>query len=156
MKNRIRLALWLVSLLQVLLSASAMQAQQCSAETTVGNYRVICDGYLPPAANAPMVPAKGLDVATADKNGTFNGVGTISVGGVVLAQTVTGTEHINPDCTGTITFTQTLNGQSAPPIDITFLVSEDGDRINGLVVDPGTVFACELRRTSHRRRDEAK
>jgi hypothetical protein len=97
-----------------------------------------------------MVPAKGLDVATADQNGTFNGVGTISVGGVIFAQTVTGTEHINPDCTGAITFTQTLNGQAAPPIDIPFLVSEDGDRINGPVVDAETVFACELRRTSQK------
>src|SRR6267154_2409243 len=62
----------------------------CSAKTTVGKYVVICNGFLSPGLNAPLLPAKLL--AT--------------------------------------------------------IVSEDGDRIDGLVVDPGTVFSCELRRTS--------
>ena len=130
------------------LAASAANAQQCSPKTTAGKYLVVCDGYLPPAPGLPAVPAKELAIATADKNGTFNGNGTISVGGVILQQTVSGTEQLDPDCTGSITFQQTLNGQPAPPIDITFVVSQHGDRINGLVVDAGTVFSCKLTRTS--------
>jgi len=69
-------------------------------------------------------------------------------GGPPLTQTVVGTENLNSDCTGTITYDQKINGQQGPPLDITFFVSDEGDRIDGLVVDPGTVFSCELHRTS--------
>ena len=49
---------------------------------------------------------------------------------------------------GTITYDQKINGQQGPPLDITFFVSDEGDRLDGLVVDPGAVFSCELHRTS--------
>jgi hypothetical protein len=146
MKNRVVLFLTLTAVLFV---TCLLQAQQCSTHTTEGKYLVICDGYLPPGPGAPAVPAKGLVVVTGDKNGNFTGGGKVNVGGFILDQTVTGTEQINSDCTGTITYTQTINGQPAPPLDIQFVVSERGDRIDGLVVDPGTVFSCQLRRMQH-------
>ena len=122
-------------------------AQQCSTRTTTGKYAVVCDGFLTPAPGAPLVPARGLAVATADRKGNFTGSGTISIGGTILQQAVTGTEQLNPDCTGTITYEQTIDGQPGPPLDITFFVSQDGNIIDGLTVDPGTVFACKLTRT---------
>ena len=85
---------------------------------------------------------------TADNGGTFTGSSTVMIGGgPPHTQTVTGTEQLNPDGTGTITYDQKIDNQQAPLLDITFIVSEKGDRIDGLVVDPGTVFSCELRRT---------
>ncbi len=135
-------------LLGLAMMAGTAQAQKCSTKTTTGTYLVICNGYLPPAANAPIVPAKELATVTADQNGNFNGGGTISVGGFLLDQTVSGTEQLGADCTGSISFAQTINGQPGPPLDIKFIVSQNGDRIDGLVVDPGTVFACQLTRTS--------
>ena len=99
-----------------------------------------CDGFLTPGPNAPQLPAKTLATATADKNGNFNGSGTVSVGGVTVTQTLTGTEQINPDCTGTVTYSQTINGQPGPSINITFVVSEGGDQIDGLVTDAGKSF----------------
>ncbi|MBZ5656055.1 MAG: hypothetical protein LAO56_12355 [Acidobacteriia bacterium] len=96
------------------------------------------------------MPAKTLATATADKNGNFNGSGTVSVGGVTVTQTVSGTEQINADCTGTITYAQTINGQPGPPINIAFVVSEGGDQIDGLVTDAGSTFACKLTRTPRR------
>jgi hypothetical protein len=42
----------------VLMAPGSLEAQQCSSNTTVGKYVVVCDGYLSPAPNAPMVPAK--------------------------------------------------------------------------------------------------
>jgi hypothetical protein len=58
----------------------------------------------------PLLPDRGPAVATADRHGTFNGTGTVRVGGGPgLTQTVTGTEQLNSDCTGTITYHQTIN-----------------------------------------------
>jgi hypothetical protein len=72
--------------------------------------------------------------------------GTVSLGGAIVTQTVSGTGQINPDCTGTITYSQTINSQPGPPINITFVVSENGDKIDGLVTDPGAMFARKLLR----------
>jgi hypothetical protein len=148
MKTPINITRWMP--LMLVLAASSIQAQQCSTHTTAGRYVVRCDGFLTPGPNAPQVPAKTLATATADKNGNFNGSGTVSVGGVTVTQTVSGTAQINADCTGTITYTQTINGQPGPSINIAFVVSEGGDQIDGLVTDAGNIFACKLTRT-HRR-----
>src|SRR5882757_4816118 len=124
-------------------------AHGCSAKTTVGKYVVICNGFLSPGLNAPLLPAKLLATTVSDDQGNINGSGTIMIGGgPKISQTVSGTEDLNSNCAGNITYQTTLNGRQGPPLNITFVVSEDGDRIDGLVVDPGTVFSCELRRTS--------
>jgi hypothetical protein len=146
MQNHIA-ALVLAGLFVAPSAAQARDQEKCSTRTTTGKYVVVCNGFLTPAPNAPLVPAKELAVSVADRNGTFTGAGTISVGGTILQQTVKGTEQINPDCTGTITYQQTINGQPGPPLDITFVVSQDGDTIDGLVTDPGAVFACRLTRS---------
>jgi hypothetical protein len=148
MTARPRIGSSLTFLPAFLLLVSSLHAQSCSTLNTVGRYVVACSGFLSPAANAPLVPAKILGTATADYSGTFNGSATASIGGGIVKQTATGTEQLNRDCTGTITYTQTLNGQPGPPLDITFVVSEGGARIDGLVTDPGAVLSCELRRIS--------
>ena len=148
MKTTLHITLW--TLLMLALPARSIQAQQCSTRTTAGRSLVRCDGFLTPGPNAPQVPAKTLAIATADKDGNFNGSGTVSVGGVTDTQTLTGTEQSNPDCTGTVTYSQTINGQPGPPINIAFVVSEGGDEIDGLVTDFGNTFACKLGRTPSR------
>jgi hypothetical protein len=132
----------------VLLAASTMRAQQCSAKTTVGRYVVICEGYLTPGPNAPLTFAKELGVATGDATGTFKGTGTLSLGGEILEHAVNGVAVISPDCTGTITYHQSIDGQPAPDFHDTFVISEGGDRIDGMATDPGSVFSCKLRRIS--------
>ena len=132
--------------LGALAAGQGLDAQQCSTRTTIGRYVVVCNGYLAPAANAPMTPAKLLATASADENGAFTGTGIVTLGGGAIPQTVTGTEKINRDCTGTITYSQTLGGQPGPPLNITFVVSGNGERIDGLVTDAGAVLSCELRR----------
>jgi hypothetical protein len=53
-----------------------------------------------------------------------------------------------PDCTGTIAYEQTINGQPAGTINLAFVVSENGHKIDGLSVDAGAVFSCHLTRIS--------
>lgn len=137
-------------ILALALLATRLEAQQCSTKTTVGRYKVVCDGFLTPGPNAPLLPAKELGTVNADQNGTFTSTdGKISLGGTIVTQTVTGTETLNTDCTGSIAFSQTINGQPAPPLHIDFVVSDNGNKIEGLAVDPGTVFSCRLTRLSN-------
>jgi hypothetical protein len=143
-KSRVVLA----NIIFALLIATQLQAQQCTSRTTVGRYLVRCDGYLSLGVGAPQVPAKTLATTTADRNGHFTGAGTVSLAGAIVTQTVNGTAEVNPDCTGTITYAQTINWQPGPPIDIAFVVSEGGDKIDGLVTDPGSTYSCRLSRLS--------
>jgi hypothetical protein len=158
MKTKYHLVLViLVAVLSAVFAASAA-AQGITPRTTAGTYVVACDGYLtfpspfPPNSNPPtfqFAPAKALGTATADEHGHFTGETVLSVGGfAVVTQTVSGTENLNRDGTGTITYSTTVNGQPGPPLNISFVVSEHGDRIDGLSTDAGTVFACVLRRIS--------
>jgi hypothetical protein len=133
----------------------AHKVDHISTKTTAGRYLVECNGYLSPAANAPLLPAKLLGTANADDEGNFTGSSTVMIGGGPShKQTVTGTEQLNPDGTGTITYDQIIDNQQGPPLDITFVVSKDGDRIDGLATDPGTVFSCNLRRIAKIDRDK--
>lgn len=130
--------------------STCLRAQQCTTKTTQGRYMVTCDGYLRPGPTAPLIPARTLGIATADAEGNFaggpGGGGAFSLGGQILQQSVKGTEQIEPDCTGTITYQQTINGQPVPDLHIAFIVSERGNRIDGIATDPGNVYSCVLRR----------
>jgi hypothetical protein len=158
MTNRLGWMSALVVLLVSLVVAGNASGQAITTRSTAGTYSVICDGYLtfpnpfPPNSNPPsfqFAPAKALGTATADYSGHFTGTTQLSVGGfAVVTQTVTGTEVLNPNGTGTITYATTIDGNPGPPLNITFVVSENGDRFDGLSTDPGTVFACVLRRIS--------
>ena len=128
--------------------ANLMEAQTCSTATTRGKYYVICDGYLTPAANAPLVPAKILSITASDDSGNITGAGSASIGGQIVSQVVTGLEKVNADCTGTVTFAQTIGGRPGPPLNATFYVVDGGDKIYGLITDPGAVMSCILTRTS--------
>jgi hypothetical protein len=138
-----------IELLLLFGTGSKLAAEDaCSASTTVGQYLVVCDGYLTPAPNAPLTPAKVLSVASSNFSGEHNGTGTVSIGGVIVTQQVTGTAKVNPDCTGSVTYAQTINGQPGPPLSFTFVISENGNRLDGLSTNPGSVLSCVLTRTS--------
>jgi hypothetical protein len=144
---KIQIGIGLVGVPAVLFAVGSVCAQQCSSKTTEGRYLITCDGYLVPAPNSPLVPAKILATATADDNGTFRSSDSrLIVGGTLLHQAIVGTEVLNPDCTGTIAYAQTINGQTAPPIHFAFVVSNNGEKIDGLGTDPGTVLSCHLTR----------
>jgi len=137
----------LVSVVFALVVGAAAQ-EKCSADTTAGNYDVKCSGFLSPGPNAPMVPATLLSKASADADGNWSGSGTLSLGGTIVTQDVqsVGPTHTNPDCTGSITYSQTINGQPGPDIHFNYIVGKNGDVIDGIGTDPGSVFSCTLAR----------
>jgi hypothetical protein len=127
--------------------AFAEQGKQCSNRTNTGKYVTVCDGFLTSAPGAPLVPAKLLGFATVDRYGNITGSGTVSLGGVIVQQTVQGTETVNADCIGSITYQTWINGQPGPPLSFTFIISQGGDFANGLSTDSGSGFSCTLTRT---------
>jgi len=136
--------------LGLLLTGAAAGAQQCTARTTVGRYLVVCDGFLMPVPNSPLVPAKELATVVSGSSGTFKSTdGILTLGGIILHSTAIGTGVTKPDCTGTITYQQTINGQAAPDLHIAYVISKNGDAIDGIDTDPGAVFSCHLTRITN-------
>lgn len=88
---------------------------------------------------------QSLGTAVGDWSGKFTGTGKISLGGTIVDQTVSGTSVANSDCTGTITYTQKINGQPAPDINIVGHTLDDGKEIRGMSIDPGVNMTCSLR-----------
>lgn len=148
MFRRIDVCLALLAALGLGLSVFATAQDACTASGIAGKYVVKCNGYISPAPNAPMLPATLLASANATKNGQWTGTGTLSLGGSIVTQDVksVGPAQVNPDCTGSITYSQTINGQPAPDIHFNFIVGEGSRKLDGISIDPGTVFSCTLTR----------
>jgi hypothetical protein len=85
-----RLFLALVAIIAASVPANAQGF--CSAQTIRGSWGITCDGYLTPAPNAPLVPARIL--------GVFTGEATVSLGGTILPRKVAGTAIVSDNCTG--------------------------------------------------------
>jgi len=145
-----RIDIFVVILAGLSLSVFAEAQDACTTNGVAGNYVVTCNGYISPAPNAPMLPATLLASANAAKNGQWSGTGTLSLGGSIVTQDVksVGPAQVNPDCTGKITYSQTINGQPAPDIHFNFIIGKESEKLNGISTDPGTVFSCTLTRVS--------
>ena len=117
----------------------------CDARTTTGNWAFRCEGELP----APtLTPTRSLGTCVVSRTGFFNCTGSVNLGGMVVPQAVQGQAHNNADCTGTIRYEQQIGGQPAPPLDINYVILDDGDTIWGLPINSGGVLSCTLRRVS--------
>ena len=147
-----RTSVYLQACFVLVISSALGRAQdRCSNAGISGTWVVKCNGYLTPGPNAPTVPAALLGKATADKLGNWSGSGgTLSLGGAIVTQEVksVGPAQTNPDCTGSITYSQSINGQPGPDIHFNYIVGKNGDLIDGIGADPGSVFSCTLTRQS--------
>jgi hypothetical protein len=145
-----RFVVAIISMMTLLAPAWA-QSEACSTATIRGTYSVTCSGYLSPAQGAPQAPISLIGTVKADYAGSFAGTGKVSLGGAILDQTVkTATPAVvNSDCTGTITYIQTIGGQAAPPLNIVFHVLDGGKTILGMSVDTGATMSCTLRLMSY-------
>jgi len=131
------------------LALPAFAQTACTPQMTRGLYSVACSGYVSPGPDAPLVPIRALGTVRADFSGSvFTGTATFSLGGTMVEQEVTGTQVLKEDCTGTIKYSVKNNGQSAPDINVRFNVLNGGNKIRGMVTDPGTVMSCTLDRMS--------
>jgi hypothetical protein len=124
-------------------AAHAQYNQQiCSNAVISGTYEVACSGFVTPAGSPAAVPITMLGTAVADESGNWNGATMTSVAGTVFPQTSAGQANTKADCTGTITY----NKGKADEINITYVITGNGDRLRGMSVDKGANLSCTLTR----------
>ena len=140
----------LITFVVVALCVSAVpvlaQGMICSTESIRGNWGVVCSGSITPAPGAPLTQMTALGTAKIDAAGYTTSEATLSVGGGIVTQNVTGQAVVKDDCTGTIKYSVKINGQPAPDINIRFFILDSGKQMRGISVDPGSILACQLHR----------
>lgn len=128
------------------LAAPAHASRSCSADTTQGRWMYACEGTLPGPPAGAQTATRILGACSASRTGVFTCEGTANLGGLILSQGLVGQALTQASCRGTISYTQTIGGAPAPNLDIEYVISERGERIDGLPVNSGGVLACVLRR----------
>jgi hypothetical protein len=139
-----RFILTICSTLLLLTPAWAQETAACTTATIRGTYSVTCSGFLSPAPGAPQAPASLLGTVTTTWNGAIAGATKMSIAGTIVDETVTGTATVNSDCTGSVSYTQKINGQAAPNLNVVFNIVNFGKEMNGMSIDAGATLLCKL------------
>jgi hypothetical protein len=115
------------------LSAHEEARRGCSNRTLRGDYGVMVSGVraLGPAVTESFI---GTAIRTYDGRGNFeqvdNSHGTVS--GAMSNVQASGTYTVNADCSGT----STLRIPGAPPIETAFVVVNQGNEVDDIVMSP--------------------
>jgi len=119
----------------------------CTAAKIKGTYGFFQQGSIVGIAPIP-VPAADVGIFHADGNGNLTGSEVVNVGGQVFSDTFTdGTYVVNPDCTGTATWTAEFSDGRPPQTRTASLVVTDKfDEIYILSTAPGTVLVGTARK----------
>jgi hypothetical protein len=121
------------------------ESSTCSLQSLNGRYSVEAAGTVVaqlPGLPAPPFPFGEVGIDTFTSTGTFSGQVTVNFGGLVAPVTVTGTYTLNPDCTGTRTYSTSV-GLVAHDA---FVVTDGGRSLLVTQTDPFAVVQRKLRR----------
>ena len=131
-------------LLGLMLSISTLHGQtnspQCTNRLISGNYAFSVEGIkLGGPPGSPIGPMRGVAFTEFDGQNTVTQVDTIVVNGMQTSSfseaEAVGTYTVNPNCTGTFNLTFP-SGDPRPPITVDFVISENGNQIDSVVVAP--------------------
>ena len=126
--------------LGLMINSTQAQATVCSNATIRGTYAFTLHGqiFLP---NGGTVLLDGLSKQTFDGNGHFTQVDAVAENGVLTPgwRPGSGTYSLNPDCTGT----QTISVPGLPDLHLQIVVSQSGNKIRQVVIDPGLATTAE-------------
>ena len=110
----------------------------CSTATLNGNYIYAQDGYQN-SARKPFAQA-GRD--TFDGKGNISGVFSGNFNGTIVRGDYAGTYTVNPDCSGSATFTDNLNQTS----HFDMYVADEGNELVYVQTDENSITAAYERR----------
>jgi len=114
----------------------------CSNATLKGTFAHRGAGFITAPAGLAG-PLAHVGTVTFDGKGGVTATGIVSQNGNIVPATEIGTYAVNPDCTGTYT-------TQVSPVGITshiyFVIDDNGDEVQILETDAGTVIAGVLRR----------
>ncbi len=108
----------------------------CSNATLRGTYSDQDTGTI-----VGVGPFAGVNLDTFDGKGNITISGMSSLNGSVSPGVEIGTYQVNPDCTGT--YTVTGGGFT---IDAFFVIDQDGNELQIVITDPGSVINCVARK----------
>ena len=110
----------------------------CSTRSLQGDYGLVGTGVrgLGPGVSETF---STVSMVTYDGEGGFTAVGVShgQITGVRAGLPVSGTYHVNPDCTGG----QTTNIPGVPPLEDSFVIVDNGHEVRTVVTAPATTIA---------------
>jgi len=137
---KIRIPALMFALAVAPFSAIPADASVCNNATIRGDYAYTIHGqvFVP---NGPVLAIDGLARTTFDGQGNVFELDAVAANGNMAPGWVpnTGIYSVNPDCTGTITVT---NGNQ-PLIHLQIIISQSGNTIHEMVIDPGFATTSE-------------
>ena len=114
----------------------AAKAAGCSNATLKGGYSDQDTGTI-----VGVGPFAAVNLDTFDGKGKLTISGISSVNGSISAGVLTGTYHVNPDCTGTYT----VSGGGLT-VDAFFVIDQAGNELQIVIIDSGNVINCVARK----------
>jgi len=113
----------------------------CSNATLKGTFSDKDTGFIvaPPQFAGPFV---GVNLEVFDGTGGMTSTGMGSLNGNITTGTFKGTYTVNSDCTGTYSGLNSLG----LTIHAFFVISDGGNQLDIVIIDPGTVISCVARR----------
>jgi hypothetical protein len=137
---KLRISLFLLTLALAVSSALTAHASACNNSAIRGTYAFTIHGtvFLPDGSTLLI---HGLAKASFDGNGNISQLDAVAANGLVPAgwRLSTGTYSVSADCTGTMTVS---NGDQ-PPVNQQMIVSQSGNSIRAMVIDPGFATTAE-------------
>jgi len=119
------------------LLAAAAYGQGCNHGTIAGTFIFTITGQIL-APEATAGPVSGVVLTTFDGFGNLTQVDHVLHNGVAPVEDwrpATGTYSVNPDCTGTFTFTPqpAVAADNSPTLKVYFVICKGGTQINAVV-----------------------
>ncbi len=111
--------------------AHAGQDEPCSNASLSGSF-----GFTATGTVLAVGPVAQVGRQTFDGEGNTAGTGTISANGNIFRGTFTGTYTVNPDCTGSLTFEESVLGV----VHADVVIVDDGREFRAIQTDPGVVL----------------
>jgi hypothetical protein len=135
-----RISLLLLTLALAASSTLMAHASACSNLTIRGTYAFTLHGqiFLPDGSTLLI---DGIAKQTFDGSGNFTQVDAVADNGNLAPgwRPGSGTYSVNPDCTGAMTIVV----PGLPDLHVQFIVSQSGNTIRQVVVDPGIATTAE-------------
>jgi hypothetical protein len=105
----------------------------CSNQTLLGDYGFSVEGVILPAPGV-TIPIRGVTMTHFDGNGKLTQLDSIILSGAPISDwtPVTGTYHVNPNCTGTIL----LLSSTGDVVNLRIVVVKRGKEIHAVVWPP--------------------
>jgi hypothetical protein len=123
-------------------AASTANARSCSLAGVAGRYGYTTSGSIPALGPFAAVGAVNLEAS-----GNFSGGQTTSINGALVAETVSGTYTVNPDCTGAVVVNVYHNGVLARTTNLSIVFTNNQREFRAIFMTSGTVLTLQGRKT---------